>query len=630
VQVRDVSIDVAVATDADVGIMVWPGANGSLLITGLKEDSSAQASGLQPGDVLTMVDGIDILQLPAAQVSKMLSGPAGSEVTLTVSRMQDGVPTSISVTIIRDVYIEAIGAVITEGGVMVLTKAQKQVEDVLFGPFARMKVAEMPEPDELWEMLHKYVTSVGGTGKIGVQVFTQFVHWLSMQMLSKEAEREGASFGEPLTTPGFVVSAALTSPEGCFEFCADIIDIVVPSMCPELFRFLDHNEDGDLSKDEWLKLVSLMKEAVDDADDDDDGFLRGALDFVFMVMDKDNSKTLELDEVTGFMSKMLSIAFRVAHATLATLGRAAEQAAHQDAVEQAFALLDADHDGCLVPEEVFAGFPSELIDAVKQMPSAVEGYAAIATSKNSKLGTVVRGLRDFVGLTKHGVTSDFFFSKVKEAIMRGLKAELLKSPSIECLCSKYSRALTIQSFWQLDIAVPTLFVDARAEVEAGVASGKFDEHIRALSDAFFDLIDYDCDGRVSEAEVKVYTDLFLEECRSEEDAKRRLVAIFGAIDHNGNGSLSKNELMSFVGKVGRIATNVALLVLRVGSEIANSLSATALQQMFASYKAFRQQQGSSVTVMDAEEFYTLCSTRCVCVLARVCCVRVRVRMHVCK
>ena len=28
--VRDVSIDVAVPTDADVGVMVWPGANGSL------------------------------------------------------------------------------------------------------------------------------------------------------------------------------------------------------------------------------------------------------------------------------------------------------------------------------------------------------------------------------------------------------------------------------------------------------------------------------------------------------------------------------------------------------------------------------------------------------------------------
>ena len=32
------------------------------------------------------------------------------------------------------------------------------------GPFARMKLAEMPEPAGLWDMLSKYVSSVGGTG----------------------------------------------------------------------------------------------------------------------------------------------------------------------------------------------------------------------------------------------------------------------------------------------------------------------------------------------------------------------------------------------------------------------------------------------------------------------------------
>lgn len=125
-------------------------------------------------------------------------------------------------------------------------------------------------------------------------------------------------------------------------------------------------------------------------------------------------------------------------------------------------------------------------------------------------------------------------------------------PCIEYLCSKYARALTFQSFWQLDIAVPALFAGARVELEAGVASGTFDADIRAFSDALFDLIDYDGDGLVSEAEVKVYTDLFLEKCESEEDAKRRLMAIFAAIDYNGNGSLSKDELISFVSKIGRI------------------------------------------------------------------------------
>ena len=84
---------------------------------------------------------------------------------------------------------------------------------------------------------------------------------------------------------------------------------------------------------------------------------------------------------------------------------------------------------------------------------------------------------------------------------------------------------------------------------AGIKSGNVDKEIRGVSDALFDIIDQDGDGRVTEAEVKVYTDLFLEECGSDEDAKRRLLAIFGALDLNGNGSLSKDELVSFMSKV---------------------------------------------------------------------------------
>ena len=50
--VRDVDIEAAAPTDADVGLIIWPQANGSLVITGLKEDTSAGKSGLQVGDVL--------------------------------------------------------------------------------------------------------------------------------------------------------------------------------------------------------------------------------------------------------------------------------------------------------------------------------------------------------------------------------------------------------------------------------------------------------------------------------------------------------------------------------------------------------------------------------------------------
>jgi hypothetical protein len=40
----------------------------------------------------------------------------------------------------------------------------------------------------------------------------------------------------------------------------------------------------------------------------------------------------------------------------------------------------------------------------------------------------------------------------------------------------------------------------------------------------------DGDGRISAAEVKVYTDIFLEDCGDSETAKARLLAVFKALD----------------------------------------------------------------------------------------------------
>jgi len=177
---------------------------------------------------------------------------------------------------------------------------------------------------------------------------------------------------------------------------------------------------------------------------------------------------------------------------------------------------------------VFAGFPSELLGAVKTMPKAME--YAVTFNPGSKLGSFIRGVREFVGQTARLGTRDFFYTKVKESISSALQLDLR----------------------QLDIVLPPELLAAQDALVAGIKAGKVDKEIRGVSDALFDIIDQDRDGRVTEAEVKVYTDLFLEECGSDEDAKRRLLAIFGALDLNGNGSLSKDELVSFMSKVDYI------------------------------------------------------------------------------
>jgi hypothetical protein len=114
----------------------------------------------------------------------MLKGAAGSDVMLTVSRIVDGLATTVMLTVTRDVYIESLRGVVTEGGIMVLTREQKALEDELFGPFAGMKIAELPPADKMWDMMHNHMKCYVLVPKIGPGPFTQFVHWLAMQHLS--------------------------------------------------------------------------------------------------------------------------------------------------------------------------------------------------------------------------------------------------------------------------------------------------------------------------------------------------------------------------------------------------------------------------------------------------------------
>jgi len=55
-----------------------------------------------------------------------------------------------------------------------------------------------------------------------------------------------------------------------------------------------------------LYIVSLMQRAGEG--DVGPGFEREVLEFIFTVMDKDNSKTLELSEVADLLANVLSIA----------------------------------------------------------------------------------------------------------------------------------------------------------------------------------------------------------------------------------------------------------------------------------------------------------------------------------
>ena len=69
-----------------VGLMLWPGKNGELLVTGFMEGHSAEMCGLETGDVIIKVDDMLVEGMAASDVAGRMSGPSGSTVAVTVTR----------------------------------------------------------------------------------------------------------------------------------------------------------------------------------------------------------------------------------------------------------------------------------------------------------------------------------------------------------------------------------------------------------------------------------------------------------------------------------------------------------------------------------------------------------------
>jgi len=86
-----------------VGLMLWPGKTGELIITGIKDETSAAETELAVGDVIVSVDGESVEGMDATDVAGMMAGPTGSTLTITTAN-------GVTCTVTRDVSAEEANA----------------------------------------------------------------------------------------------------------------------------------------------------------------------------------------------------------------------------------------------------------------------------------------------------------------------------------------------------------------------------------------------------------------------------------------------------------------------------------------------------------------------------------------
>ena len=94
-------------------------------------------------------------------------------------------------------------------------------------------------------------------------------------------------------------------------------------------------------------------------------FYDNFLNFAFTITDKDDSNTLEVDEISEFVVKFQKIILEVARSAVHIFGRLVIQSTQQACSDTIFQQLDKDNDGCITPEEMFGDFPPEELEAVR-------------------------------------------------------------------------------------------------------------------------------------------------------------------------------------------------------------------------------------------------------------------------
>lgn len=69
-----------------IGAMLGRRAGGELTIRDVPPGLAADSAGLQPGDRILLIEGVDARTLDAAELHALLGGPVGTRVSLTVER----------------------------------------------------------------------------------------------------------------------------------------------------------------------------------------------------------------------------------------------------------------------------------------------------------------------------------------------------------------------------------------------------------------------------------------------------------------------------------------------------------------------------------------------------------------
>ncbi len=170
------------------------------VITPIDETPAADA-GVQPGDLLTHVDGVSLLGLTLPEAVDLMRGPVGSEIVVTILR--EGVSEPFDLSIIRDtIRIQAVRSRV-EGNIVVLrvTTFNEQTYDNLEAEL-QQGIEELGGIDQLQGIVLDLCNNPGGLLMQAIRVSDAFLEQGEVVSTRGRDEAEGERYN---ATPGDLI-----------------------------------------------------------------------------------------------------------------------------------------------------------------------------------------------------------------------------------------------------------------------------------------------------------------------------------------------------------------------------------------------------------------------------------------
>jgi len=330
---------------------------------------------------------------------------------------------------------------------------------------------------------------------------------------------------------------------------------------------------------------------------------------LFKMLDKDNSKTLEKEEVCEFVKKLINIIVRNIKNSVHIVVKAASAVLGSQAATKAFEILDQDRDGKLSPEECSMNFAGPMLMAVQSMAVAAPLLNEVRAKDHeiaylrAKLAALGADASDFTPLTLpeveiskdeweefvflHELGSEVFqqdgslarsgVSKITYLLSRVFAKSLIKLTQIPMREShdpesffKAYKTMSTENLKEIQTLLAPLYkvmpkgdrvIAVMDKIHDKIQNGEFDKEIRDFTGGLFKVLDQDDDGKINPADFSIYTDLIFMPCPDDESAKKKFMAIFNNLDLAKSGTLSQDEISSFVAKIVKMFASALLLTL---------------------------------------------------------------------